>query len=72
MSTVHCTIKDFDAAADRLSVRYAGEDEVTRKAIEDFVMGCRYYCTGNLSWSMSTGRYGVYQDLKLDVITLKL
>ncbi|KAH8588350.1 isoprenoid synthase domain-containing protein [Bisporella sp. PMI_857] len=72
MDTIHYTIRDFDATAQRLLTRFTGEDKATKKALEEFVMGCKYYCTGNLAWSMSTGRYGVHQDLHLDTITLVL
>ncbi|PYI05888.1 terpenoid synthase, partial [Aspergillus sclerotiicarbonarius CBS 121057] len=43
------TITDFDATAKRLRIRYSKDLDVL-KDLEIFIDGCRYYCTGNLSW----------------------
>lgn len=50
MGTIRDTIRDFDAAAEKVKARYSSEDEKTVKDVDDFILGCRYYCTGNLSW----------------------
>ncbi|KAL2797260.1 terpenoid synthase [Aspergillus keveii] len=69
METVRLAVFEFDLAAKRLLARY-GRD--TSHRLEAFIAGCRYYCTGNLTWSMSTGRYGVHQELGTDRITISL
>lgn len=50
MDTIRYTIENFDATAHRITARYVNEDDATRKALDDFIVGCRYYCTGNLAW----------------------
>ena len=51
METVHFTIAEFDAVAERLMAYHKErEDSKTIKALLAFVEGCRCYCTGNLSW----------------------
>jgi hypothetical protein len=88
METVRLIVVEFDLTAKRLLARY-GRD--TSHRLEAFIAGCRYYCTGNLTWrfviialmpqgckadlercSMSTGRYGVHQELGTDRITISL
>ena len=52
-------IKGMDKAAASLFRRYQTADEVTKRQVKEFVDGCRHYTTGNLTWSLETGRYGV-------------
>ena len=51
MASVKRSIMDFDTVAagmiDRLSEE---EDPQLVRALVKFVEGCRFYCTGNLSW----------------------
>lgn len=95
MAIVRFTVQEFDTVAHRLLQRFAA-DPLVAIPLQSFVDGCRYYCTGNLSWrygrishllkknripkelvrtnidSLSTGRYGVYQDLNKNEIHIKL
>ncbi|KAJ5612617.1 terpenoid synthase [Penicillium lagena] len=71
MHTIRLTIKEFDISAKRLRMRHSNNREVAQM-LDSFILGCKYYCTGNLSWSMSTGRYGVYQDLESEDIVITL
>lgn len=52
MNSIKITITDFDSTAAQLLKRRSGEKEGTidAKDIERFIEGCRYYCTGNVSW----------------------
>lgn len=52
-------IKGQDETSASLIRRYESADEKTRQQVKEFVEACKYYCTGNLTWSLSTGRYGV-------------
>ena len=51
MKTVHFTVAEFDAVAKRLVERCKERENLeTVKVLAAFVEGCRYHCTGNLSW----------------------
>ena len=51
MKTVHFTVAEFDDVAKRLVERCKERENLeTVKVLAAFVEGCRYYCTGNLSW----------------------
>lgn len=50
VTSVRGTVKDFDAAAQRLLQRFAKDPDVDNSALQNFIDGCRYYCTGNLAW----------------------
>lgn len=52
-------IKAMDDAAQSLFERYEGVDEGLKKQVAQYVDGCKYYLTGNLTWSLETRRYGV-------------
>ncbi|KAL3440937.1 isoprenoid synthase domain-containing protein [Aspergillus insuetus] len=45
---------------------------VKKEILEVFIAGCRCYCTGNLTRSKSTGRYGVHQELGTDSVKISL
>ncbi|PYI08581.1 terpenoid synthase [Aspergillus sclerotiicarbonarius CBS 121057] len=72
MRIVTLTIAEFDQAAERLVTRHGGKSAELARELETFIVGCRYYCTGNLTWSLSTGRYGVHQELEDDRLTIAL
>ncbi|RAK99749.1 terpene synthase family protein [Aspergillus ibericus CBS 121593] len=65
------TITELDATAKRLRIRYSTDLDVL-KGLEIFIDGCKYYCTGNLTWSLSTGRYGVHQESEPDNVIIVL
>ncbi|KAI9881247.1 MAG: hypothetical protein M1830_005533 [Pleopsidium flavum] len=50
MKTVRFIITEFDLVASRLLQRFGSDDPTVVKALREFVEGCRYYCSGNLSW----------------------
>jgi hypothetical protein len=52
-------IAKMDVAAAALSSRYKSADDDIRQQVENFVLGCKHYATGNLTWSLTTDRYGV-------------
>jgi hypothetical protein len=52
-------IKAMDEAALSLFKRYETADEYLKRQVKDYVDGCKHYTTGNLTWSLETGRYGV-------------
>lgn len=49
MQTVRLSINEFDSMAKKLRVRYSHDEKVS-KALDQFILGCVFYCTGNLSW----------------------
>ena len=51
LETVRLTVAQFDAVAARLIRRFSETQEKdVVEALRKLVNGCRYYCTGNLSW----------------------
>jgi len=52
-------IRNLDNVAASLLRTYNGADEEIRSQVSAFIDGCKYYCTGNLTWSLATDRYGV-------------
>ncbi|KAK5676947.1 hypothetical protein LTS10_010711 [Elasticomyces elasticus] len=47
---------DYELCVARLLEAYGGEPGV-EDALKKLVIGCRYFCTGNLTWTLSTKRY---------------
>ena len=47
---IRSTVEDFDTVARRLLNQFADDSTVSLDELQAFVDGCRYYCTGNLSW----------------------
>ncbi|OOF90465.1 hypothetical protein ASPCADRAFT_59329, partial [Aspergillus carbonarius ITEM 5010] len=71
VDSIRRTIIEFDGTAKRLRIRYSTDPDVLTD-LESFIDGCRYYCTANLTWSLSTTRYGVHQESDLDNIRIVL
>lgn len=59
VQAIRDAIRDFDLLASELIQRY---DNGERTAVATFVEACRHTCTGNLHWSLRTGRYGIGPD----------
>jgi hypothetical protein len=54
---VQCSA-EYEICTERLYRAYQDQPEIV-EALEKLVTGCRYFCTGNLAWSLATTRYGV-------------
>lgn len=54
------SIRSVDVAAERLLQRH-GKDLVLQHNLEDFIDSCKYACTGNLNWSLVSGRFQICQ-----------
>ncbi|KAK5724854.1 hypothetical protein LTR15_004903 [Elasticomyces elasticus] len=52
----------FDVAASRLLDSASGLTANEKASVGRIVQGCRYQCTGNLTWSLETPRYGLESD----------
>lgn len=50
------SIRSVDAAAESLLARHT-HDRALHTNLQKFIDGCKYACTGNLSWSVVSGRY---------------
>lgn len=56
------TVKAFEQRMRHLlAIEKRGSDE-QKSHIDDFIKGCQFYCSGNLTWSLATHRYGIYED----------
>lgn len=64
-------VKEFDCAAESLA-RKLSDDEELMPRLETYIRACRLNCTGNLNWSLQTGRYGVSQHSIAGGVTLRL
>ncbi|KAI8293167.1 hypothetical protein K4K59_005890 [Colletotrichum sp. SAR11_240] len=58
VETIEKAVEDFDYAAYILTERYSGDESLTGN-LKTYLNACRLNCTGNLNWSLQTGRYGV-------------
>ncbi|TQN63795.1 (+)-eremophilene synthase [Colletotrichum shisoi] len=65
------SIKEFDSAAVLLLSKFA-DDEALVSDLEIYTDACRLNCTGNLNWSLQTGRYGVSQQTITGGVTMRL
>jgi hypothetical protein len=50
------SIKSVDAAADSLLARHAHDGALCAN-LQRYIEGCKYACTGNVNWSVVSGRY---------------
>ncbi|KAF4876890.1 Presilphiperfolan-8-beta-ol synthase [Colletotrichum siamense] len=58
VQTIEKAVEDFDYAAYVLTERYSGDESLIGN-LKTYINACRLNCTGNLNWSLQTGRYGV-------------
>ncbi|KAF2630913.1 terpenoid synthase [Macroventuria anomochaeta] len=65
------SIRSVDDAAERLLQRH-GEDLILRRDLGDFIDSCKYACTGNLNWSLVSGRFQICQTTTTDGILVTL
>jgi hypothetical protein len=54
------SIRSIDNSAERLLQQY-GKDLILRRDLRAFIDSCKYACTGNLSWSLVSGRFQICQ-----------
>ncbi|KAL5115784.1 hypothetical protein ACEQ8H_006279 [Pleosporales sp. CAS-2024a] len=59
-SLIAQSIRSVDGAAERLLKR-CGQDTGLHRDLEAFIDSCKYACTGNLSWSLVSGRFQICQ-----------
>lgn len=71
VETIENAVKDFDCAAESLTRKFSGDKELMPR-LETYIRACRLNCTGNLNWSLQTGRYGVSQHSIAGGMTLRL
>ncbi|KAF2235443.1 terpenoid synthase [Viridothelium virens] len=55
-SMVEEAVYSFHESAERL-LTLAGMDKALREMLQKMIDGCQYACTGNLAWSITSGRY---------------
>lgn len=56
---IQVEIRAMDEAAESLSAKYRDFDAATQQQVSQFIDGCKFYVTGNLTWSLKTDRYDV-------------
>ena len=62
-------IRTFELTAEILLSKYAHDEKIASK-LSAFIEQCKYNCTGNLHWSLRTGRYGISQESMEGGVTL--
>ncbi|ORX95690.1 isoprenoid synthase domain-containing protein, partial [Clohesyomyces aquaticus] len=60
VEAVQKAVQNFDRVAERLTNKYSADEKIAVK-LRAHIDANRYNCTGNLYWSLRTGRYGVCQ-----------
>lgn len=68
---VKSAVDRFELAETELKALYATSPQILAN-VTDFVDGCKYACTGNASWSLSSGRYKLGNPTEDEVITVIL
>ncbi|KAK0379815.1 hypothetical protein CMEL01_11421 [Colletotrichum melonis] len=68
---IHKAITEFNHAAECLMARFS-DDETSAANLKTYIDGCKYICTGNLTWSLQTGRYGLSQHSISGGLALRL
>ncbi|KAI4250167.1 MAG: hypothetical protein L6R40_000339 [Gallowayella cf. fulva] len=53
------SVLEFEETIRRLQEDPIASDAVSKRQLHSFIKGCEFYCSGNLAWSLSTGRYGI-------------
>ena len=48
------------------------DDEATSATLRSLIDTCRFNCTGNLYWSLRTGRYGIGQQSMAEGTVIQL
>ncbi|KAF2180110.1 terpenoid synthase [Zopfia rhizophila CBS 207.26] len=71
VDAVEKAVQNFDKTADKLLKKYSGDKKISQK-LEAFIEASQYNCTGNLTWSLQTGRYGVCQESIVGGVTIPL
>ncbi|KAA6411299.1 MAG: hypothetical protein FRX48_04579 [Lasallia pustulata] len=67
VETVKCSIQAVDSSSQKLLARYS-QDPVVYDKLQKFICGCKYACTANVNWSLSTARYGLEpQDMRAGI-----
>lgn len=64
-------IQAFDRTAEKLLEKYI-DDEATSATLRSLIDTCRFNCTGNLYWSLRTGRYGIGQQSMAEGTVIQL
>lgn len=60
-SLIERSVQRFDQAAERLLQRHEQSSAVQRD-LTKFIDSCKYACTGNLRWSLVSGRFRIRQS----------
>ncbi|KAF2871389.1 isoprenoid synthase domain-containing protein [Massariosphaeria phaeospora] len=71
VEAVEKAVKNFDNTAASLLDNYSADRQITGR-LKAFIEASQYNCTGNLGWSLRTGRYGVCQKSIIGGVTVKL
>jgi hypothetical protein len=71
VEAVEKAVRNFDRTAELLRKRYAGDEKISAR-LDAFIEASQFNCTGNLYWSLRTGRYGVSQKSIAGGVTLHL
>jgi hypothetical protein len=65
------SVESIDKAAESLLARYA-HDASMYTNLQKYIEGCKYACTGNLNWSLVSGRYRLGSDTTRGGLRIKL
>lgn len=71
VEAIEKAVRNFDRLAAVLMDRYGQDDGVVER-LRCFIEASQFNCTGNLAWSLRTGRYGVCQESIAGGVTVHL
>ena len=71
VEAVEKAIQNFDRTAEKLRKKYSGDEKIAQR-LNAHIEASQMNCTGNLHWSLRTGRYGVSQRSIVGGVTIHL
>ena len=71
VEAVEKAVQNFDRTAKVLQKKYADDSEIAKR-LKTHIEANQYNCTGNLYWSLRTGRYGVNAQTMTGGVTMPL
>ena len=71
VAMVEKEVQAFDRTAEKLLEKYIDDADISA-TLRALIDTCRYNCTGNLYWSLRTGRYGIGQQSMAEGTVIRL
>ncbi|MCJ1333199.1 hypothetical protein MMC10_009893 [Thelotrema lepadinum] len=71
LDSVSASLKSFELQSQKLLEEHSS-DPITQGKLQKYILGCKYFITGNLSWSLASGRYKIGAQTAEGAIIVRL